>query len=115
VRRACAKCHVPLYGDRPGIRGEEISHGLCDVCGVELYGELWRGRSGATRWPGVRLRVALRRAGHSRRDLAAELGVPHARVIREAEYPRLSWQFQRMLMDSKRGVYYHALTAPVGV
>jgi hypothetical protein len=114
LRRACASCHVPLYGDRPGIPGEDISHGLCDVCGVEIYGPLWRARTGAARWPGVRLSVALRRAGHSERGLARDIGVSHTTIQRARRRERVTVYVMRRLMDSRRGVYYHSLTAPVG-
>lgn len=118
--RACASCHVPLSGHRPARGDEPVSHGSCDTCGREEWGSLWRRVKAATRtsvterWTGARLSLALRRAGHSQRRLARELGVAHSTIQRAVTRERLTRYVQRRLMDSKRAAYYHGLTAPLG-
>jgi hypothetical protein len=111
---ACASCHVPLYGHRPASGEEPVSHGLCNDCGDALYGPLWSSRAGHRRWTGARLSLALRRAGHSQRRLARELGVAHSTIQRAVTRERLTRYVQRRLMDSRRAAYYHGLTAPLG-
>lgn len=117
---ACASCHVPLYGHRPA-RGEEpVSHGSCDTCGAETYKAFWTRMKAASdmpavhRWSGHRLAEALRKARHSQRQLARELGVAHSTIQRAVTRERLTRYVQRRLMDSRRAAYYHGLTAPLG-
>lgn len=115
MRRLCASCLVPIDGGRPPRLGPQISHGVCDTCGGELYGELWSAHHLPGRWSGRELAAARRRAGHSSRRMARDIGVAPSTVSRNEHRDRITAYVQRRLYESRRAVYYHSLvrgTAP---
>ncbi len=106
-RRGCAGCHGALDGGRPPIIQENVSHGICGLCGPELYGSLWRGKTPPGRWPGSRLARAVALAGDSPAVVADGLGVSPERVEAALTSEWLPADLQRRLVDSGWATYYH--------
>lgn len=113
MRSACCVCHVPLDGGGAitDDHGLSVSHGLCDSCGGEEYGDLWCGRVGVTRWPSSRLAEARSLAAHSTYRLARLIGTTRSAIRWAETRERLTRRVQLALCDAPAVyAYYDALT-----
>jgi hypothetical protein len=111
IRRACALCHIAIDG-LGVITDKQVSHGICDSCGNELYDDLWDRRVGTTRWSGKRLATARARAHHGLRWTAKHLGVAHSTIARAEKREILTPYVQKKLCDAYALYgYYVGLTS----